>query len=99
MDAVQLAALLSSKLCHDLVGPVGAASNGLDLIEDGDSVATQVEALALARSSIGEAVRRLKFFRLAFGAESPMTTPAEARRLSEGPCRSGRPRAGGRSRP
>jgi histidine phosphotransferase ChpT len=83
MDAITLAGLFSAKLCHDLVGPVGAAANGLDLIDGDDPLAEQAEALSLARSSVAEAIRRLKFFRLAFGAESTMATGEEARRLSD----------------
>lgn len=58
--------LLSSKLCHDLISPVSAINNGVELIEDiGDSVA--VEAMKLIADSGAQASRRLRFFRLSYG--------------------------------
>ena len=57
--------LISSRICHDLVGPVGAVNAGAELMgEDGVS---DDEALALMRKSGLEAARRLQLFRLAFG--------------------------------
>jgi histidine phosphotransferase ChpT len=67
-DAAELkvAGLLASRLCHDLVGPLGAVGNGLELVaEDGGMAA---EALALAQRSAKRATNRLQFFRYAFGA-------------------------------
>jgi len=57
--------LISSRICHDLVGPVGAVNAGAELMGD-DGVADD-EALALMRKSGLEAARRLQLFRLAFG--------------------------------
>ncbi len=58
--------LLASKLCHDLVSPVSAINNGVELIEDigGDVVD---EAMKLIGDSAGQAARRLRFFRIAYG--------------------------------
>jgi histidine phosphotransferase ChpT len=58
--------LLSSKLCHDLVSPVSAINNGVELIEDigGDVVE---EAMKLIGDSAAHASRRLKLFRMAYG--------------------------------
>ena len=58
--------LLSSKLCHDLISPVSAINNGVELIEDigGDVVG---EAMKLIGSSAVQASRRLKLFRVAYG--------------------------------
>lgn len=58
--------LLSSKLCHDLVSPVSAINNGVELIEDigGDVVD---EAMKLIGDSAAHASRRLKLFRMAYG--------------------------------
>lgn len=58
--------LLSSKLCHDLISPVSAINNGVELIEDiGGSVVD--EAMQLIGTSAGQAARRLKLFRMAYG--------------------------------
>lgn len=58
--------LLASKICHDLVSPVGAINNGVELIEDiGGSVVD--EAMQLIGNSAIQAARRLRLFRLAYG--------------------------------
>ena len=58
--------LLSSRLCHDLVGPVGAVNNGLELMED-DSFGMVEDALKLASTSARQAASTLQFYRLAYG--------------------------------
>lgn len=60
--------LICSRLCHDLVGPVGAISNGIELMEMEEDPADAVDALDLLRHSADNATRRLKFLRLAFGS-------------------------------
>jgi len=63
---VRVMELLASKLCHDLVSPVSAISNGVELIEDiGGSVVD--EAMKLIGESAGHASRRLRLFRMAYG--------------------------------
>src|SRR5271154_3464814 len=58
--------LLASKLCHDLVSPVSAINNGVELIEDiGGSVVE--EAMKLIGDSAQHASRRLRLFRMAYG--------------------------------
>jgi histidine phosphotransferase ChpT len=58
--------LLSSKICHDLISPVSAINNGVELIEDiGGSVVD--EAMKLIGDSAQHAARRLKLFRMAYG--------------------------------
>jgi histidine phosphotransferase ChpT len=58
--------LLSSKMCHDLISPVSAINNGVELIEDiGGSVVE--EAMKLIGDSAGHASRRLRLFRMAYG--------------------------------
>ncbi len=58
--------LLSSKLCHDLISPVSAINNGVELIQDiGESVAD--EAMGLIANSAAQASRRLRLFRIAYG--------------------------------
>ena len=59
--------LLCARLCHDLISPVSAISNGVELItEMGESMSG--EALALISGSVGEASRKLQYFRMAFGS-------------------------------
>lgn len=63
---VRVLELMASKLCHDLISPVSAINNGVELIEDiGGSVVD--EAMKLIGDSAGQAARRLKLFRVAYG--------------------------------
>ena len=66
MTDLRLAALLCTRLCHDLVGPVGAVSNGLELI-DGSTGSVGDDVIDLVRNSAGESANRLKYFRAAYG--------------------------------
>jgi histidine phosphotransferase ChpT len=65
LSAPELAALLCSRVCHDIISPVGAINNGLELLDEGGSDA---DAMALIRASAVNASARLQFARLAFGA-------------------------------
>lgn len=58
--------LLHSRVCHDLVGPVGAINNGLELAEEGDG-GLDSEAMDLVRSSAAQVAERIQYFRVAFG--------------------------------
>ena len=67
MSDMRVAELLASRICHDLVGPLGAISNGVELIEEvGGDVAD--EAMALVDQSSSRAAATLQLFRVAFGA-------------------------------
>lgn len=68
LDALDLAALLSSRVCHDVISPVGAIVNGLEVLEEEKDAEMRGHALALIKSSAAEASARLQFCRLAFGA-------------------------------
>lgn len=68
LDALDLAALLSSRVCHDVISPVGAIVNGLEVLEEEKDAEMRGHALALIKSSANEASSRLQFCRLAFGA-------------------------------
>ena len=69
LDALDLAALLCSRVCHDLISPAGAIVNGLEVLEDKDSdEETKTFALDLIKRSARTASARLQFCRLAFGA-------------------------------
>lgn len=65
LGAADLAALLCSRVCHDVISPVGAINNGLELLDEGGA---DEDALDLIRVSALNASVRLKFARLAFGA-------------------------------
>lgn len=85
-SGVDLAALLCSKLCHDLLSPVGAINNGLELLEDETDPAMRDRCLDLLADSARASADKLKYFRLAFGAAGGFgdeVDPAEARQLVE----------------
>jgi histidine phosphotransferase ChpT len=67
-DALELAALLCSRVCHDLISPVGAIVNGLEVFDDNPKPEDREFALDLIRKSAKTASARLQFCRLAFGA-------------------------------
>lgn len=68
LDALDLSALLCSRVCHDVISPVGAIVNGLEVLEDESDAAMKDFALDLIRKSARQASARLQFARLAFGA-------------------------------
>jgi histidine phosphotransferase ChpT len=68
IEALDLAALLCSRVCHDLISPVGAIVNGLEVLEEGKDEATRTFALDLIKKSAGAASAKLQFCRIAFGA-------------------------------
>ena len=63
---IRVAELLASRLCHDLVGPIGAVNNGIELMQD-ESFGMADDALSLAAKSADQASNLLQFFRLAYG--------------------------------
>jgi histidine phosphotransferase ChpT len=68
MNELEFAALLVSRVCHDLVSPVGAVVNGLEVLEDERDAAMRADALKLVASSAEQAAARLQFARIAYGA-------------------------------
>jgi histidine phosphotransferase ChpT len=68
IEALDLAALLCSRVCHDLISPVGAIVNGLEVMEEGKDEATKTFALDLIKKSAVTASAKLQFCRIAFGA-------------------------------
>ena len=68
MNAVDLASLLCSRLCHDLMSPVGALNNGIELLADEQDPEMRAQCLELLGDSARATANKLKFFRLAFGA-------------------------------
>lgn len=79
MDAVRLGALLSSRLCHDVIGPASAVVNGLELVETEGGV--DVEAMAMIASSAAQISNRLQFYRAAYGVAAGLGME-EARRVA-----------------
>jgi len=68
LEALDLAALLCSRVCHDIISPVGAIINGLEVLDEDNSEEMRQFAFDLIRRSAGQASAKLQFARLAFGA-------------------------------
>jgi histidine phosphotransferase ChpT len=68
LSDLDLAALLCSRVCHDVISPVGAIANGLEVLEDEDDEEMQKVAMDLVRRSAKQAAAKLQFCRIAFGA-------------------------------
>lgn len=85
-QALDLAALLCSRLCHDLLSPVGALSNGIELLAEEKNPAMRQRCFELLEQSARASADKLKFFRLAFGAAGgfgDMVPVAEPKALVE----------------
>ena len=65
---LELAALVSSRICHDIINPVGAIVNGLEMLDEEDDPKARDYALHMIRNVTEQASARLKFARLAYGA-------------------------------
>jgi histidine phosphotransferase ChpT len=65
---LELAALISSKICHDLIGPVGNINNGLEILDEEDDAQSRDYALDVIRNVTETASARLQFARFAYGA-------------------------------
>ncbi|MEJ1160900.1 histidine phosphotransferase ChpT [Prosthecomicrobium sp. N25] len=66
--ALDLAALLASRVCHDIISPVGAITNGLEVLDEDASEEMRSFAMDLIKKSARQASAKLQFARLAFGA-------------------------------
>jgi len=66
--SIEFASLLCSRLCHDLLSPVGAINNGIEMLADEDDPSMRARWLELLAESARTSAEKLKFFRLAFGA-------------------------------
>lgn len=88
--AQTLADLVGSRLCHDLVNPLGAIGNGVELIDMTGSV--RGPEMDLIRDAARDAQARLRFLRLAFGAAGPqqVISAREARAVAQAPWQAGR---------
>ena len=82
--------LLCARLCHDLVGPVGAISNGIELVQE-FGADMEKDAFDLIAGSAKRVAGELQFFRVAYGLAAGMaTTVADARTLTVPFLESGR---------
>lgn len=68
LSSMDLAALLCSRVCHDIISPVGAITNGLEVIEEDNGEEMRAFAMELITKSARTASAKLQFARLAFGA-------------------------------
>jgi histidine phosphotransferase ChpT len=68
MNEIEFSALMVSRVCHDLVGPLGAVVNGLEVLEDERDAAMRDDAIRLVATSANQALARIQFMRIAFGA-------------------------------
>ena len=84
VSAPELAALLASRLCHDIISPVGAVQSGLELL---DEMPDDPESMALVRNSTKSAVAKLQFARLAYGSSGSTSAQidlGDAKSVAEG---------------
>lgn len=87
MNEVDFASLLCSRLCHDMLSPVGALNNGIELLADESDPEMRERCLELLAESARVTANKLKFFRLAFGAAGgfgDLIDPREAQVAIEG---------------
>jgi histidine phosphotransferase ChpT len=84
-DSLEFAGLLCARLCHDLMNPVGALSNGLELLADEEDPQLRKRCLDQLEQSARVSADKLRFFRLAFGAGGGdgLVPVAEVRTLVE----------------
>ena len=86
-DALDLAALMCSRVCHDLINPVGAIVNGLEVFDSSNKEDDRQFALDLIRKSALSTSARLQFCRIAYGAAGSAGAQidlGEAQKLARG---------------
>jgi histidine phosphotransferase ChpT len=79
MKSYEFASLLCSRLCHDLLSPVGALNNGIELLADEHDPEMRARCLDLLAESARASANKLKFFRLAFGAAGGFADEVDTR--------------------
>ncbi|MEM7569782.1 MAG: histidine phosphotransferase family protein [Pseudomonadota bacterium] len=80
-DQIDFAAQVCSRLCHDLISPVGAIANGLEILADETDRDMQQQVIELLTQSVQVTSAKLRFFRLAFGAPGGMEGAVDAREV------------------
>jgi len=83
MSKMDFAALLCSRLCHDLVSPVGAITNGIEILSDEHDAAMREQVMDLLQKSAQQTGNKLQFFRLAFGAAGGFSARLDTREASK----------------
>jgi histidine phosphotransferase ChpT len=99
---LELAALISSKICHDVIGPVGAIYNGLEILTEDDDAEAKSYAMDVIRNVTEQASARLQFARFAFGAAGSAGAQidlATAEQISRGLLGKGKHKLTWRARP
>jgi histidine phosphotransferase ChpT len=99
---LELAALISSKICHDVIGPVGAIYNGLEILDEDDNAEAKNYALDVIRNVTQQASARLQFARFAFGAAGSAGAQIElgtAEQISRGLVGQGKHKLAWRGKP
>ena len=83
MTRPELSELVSARLCHDLISPMGAIGNGLELMQLSGGAASA--ELALVNDSLATALAKLRFYRIAFGPADPQSrlSPEETAQITE----------------
>lgn len=84
---LELAALISSKICHDVIGPVGAIYNGIEILDEDSDAEAKSYAMDVIRNVTEQASAKLQFARFAFGAvgsAGAMIDLATAEQISRG---------------
>lgn len=92
-ETVEFASLMCSRLCHDLLSPVGSFGNGLELLADEPDPEMRKRFVGLLEASSRSAINKLKFFRLAFGSSGgygESIAPADIREAVRGLFADGR---------
>ena len=79
MKSYEFASLLCSRLCHDLLSPVGALNNGIELLADEHDPEMRARCMELLSDSARASANKLKFFRLAFGAAGGFADEVDTR--------------------
>lgn len=82
-DALRLAEMLASRLCHDLSGPIGSLNQALELAAS--EIPSDNEAFALARQAAADLAKRLRWRRAAWGSNGPALDLAGLRAVAAGP--------------
>ena len=93
MTEIEFAALMVSRVCHDLVGPLGAVVNGMEVLEDERDPSMRADAIKLVTMSADQALARIQFMRIAFGAAGSTGAEldlGEIGRLAEGLLQGGK---------
>ena len=82
-EPIELAAMVCSRVCHDVVNPVGAIINGLEVLDENSDASLREVAFDLIRKSATQASAKLQFARLAFGAASSAGATIDLREAEE----------------